>query len=38
MKASMGIVDDRETFSLRELVERRRIFRERLQGRRKAKR
>jgi ubiquinone biosynthesis protein len=31
MKASMGITDDRETISMRELEERRRIIRERMQ-------
>ena len=38
MKASMGIVDDRESITMRELEERRRIIRERMQGRRKTKR
>jgi ubiquinone biosynthesis protein len=38
MKASMGITDDRETITMRELEERRRIIRERMQGRRKLKR
>jgi ubiquinone biosynthesis protein len=33
MKASMGIVDDRETITMRELEERRRIIRERMQSR-----
>jgi ubiquinone biosynthesis protein len=38
MKASMGITDDRETITMRELEERRRIIRERMTGRRRAKR
>ena len=38
MKASMGITDDRETITMRELEERRRIIRERMQGRRKSRR
>jgi ubiquinone biosynthesis protein len=36
MKASMGIVDDRETITMRELEERRRIIRERMQHHRTA--
>ena len=38
MRASMGITDDRETITMRELEERRRIIRERMQGRRRSKR
>ena len=38
MKASMGITDDRESITMRELEERRRIIRERMQGRRRSKR
>ena len=38
MKASMGIVDDRESITMRELEERRRVIRERMQSRRKSKR
>ena len=34
MKASMGITDDRETITMRELEERRRVIRERMQSRR----
>jgi ubiquinone biosynthesis protein len=35
MKASMGITDDRERITMRELEERRRVIRERMQSRRR---
>ena len=38
MSVTQYIIDDRETNTMRELEERRRIIRERMQGRRKAKR
>ncbi len=37
MKASMGITDDRERITMRELEERRRVIRERMQGRSRTK-
>jgi ubiquinone biosynthesis protein len=37
MKASMGITDDRETITMRELEERRRIIRERMQHHQRSK-